>query len=157
MRVTFFLAAISISSLLFGQTKTAIPLPSSKKLLLPVPGNPHVTSSFTETLALSPDGKYLAFLNNGFGSAASRLCQSVGIVDLKSGKLSEFADSRFAYKAQQSLFVGLAFSLDSRHLYASVGSLSDPTGKKQGNLGNGIAVYKVADGELRPERFIPIA
>ena len=42
-------------------------------------------------------------------------------------------------------------------LYASMGSLTDPTGAKPGNTGNGIAVYSFAAGKVAPERFIPIA
>jgi sugar lactone lactonase YvrE len=43
------------------------------------------------------------------------------------------------------------------HLYASVGSISDATGERAGDLGNGIAVYRFADGKLSPERFLAIA
>src|SRR6185369_1404089 len=53
--------------------------------------------------------------------------------------------------------LGLTFSTDGRHLYASVGSISDPTGAKPGNLGNGVAVYSFTGGKVIPERFVPIA
>src|ERR1035438_6995523 len=46
-------------------------LPSSKLLLLPAPGGPQPTNSFPTAVALSPDGKYLAILNNGYGTAES--------------------------------------------------------------------------------------
>ena len=42
-----------------------ISLPSSKNLHTPVPGSPQRTNSFPTAVALSPDGKYLAILNNG--------------------------------------------------------------------------------------------
>ena len=51
----------------------------------------------------------------------------------------------------------MAFSSNGKHLYASVGSLTDPTGAKPGDTGNGIAVYRFFEGKVTPERFIPIA
>src|SRR5437879_3588117 len=131
MKTAFFCAFLLIASFAFGQQEktTVIPLPSSKRLYLPVPGDPRPTSSFTETLALSPDGKYLAALDNGFGSHESGLAQSISIVNLASHEITDVPDARFAYKAKQSLFVGLAFSADGKHLYASTGSISDPEGK----------------------------
>jgi hypothetical protein len=36
-------------------------------------------------------------------------------------------------------------------------SLSDPLGKEKGSTGNGIAVYRFQNGEVAPERFLPIA
>ena len=44
----------------------------------------------------------------------------------------------------------------AKHLYASMGSITDPTGEKPKSTGNGIAVYKFADGQVTPERFIKI-
>jgi len=122
-----------------------------------MPGEPRPTSSFTETLALSPDGKYLALLNNGYGSQESGLSQSIALMDLTTNELTDFPDARFGNQAHQSLFVGLAFNPAGTRLYASVGSITDPEGKQKGNLGNGIAVYSCNDGKLKPERFIPIA
>ena len=58
--------------------------------------------------------------------------------------------------SHQSYFLGLVFGSDGKHLYASVGSITDPTGEKPGNTGNGIAVYSFADGKVAPERFIAI-
>ncbi len=58
--------------------------------------------------------------------------------------------------AHQSYFLGLTFSADGHHLYGSVGSITDPTGEKRGDLGNGIAVYNFRDGTVAPERFIKI-
>ena len=42
------------------------------------------------------------------------------------------------------------------HLYASMGSITDPTGEKPKSTGNGIAVYKFAAGQVTRERFIKI-
>ena len=38
-----------------------------------------------------------------------------------------------------------------------MGSITDPTGAKTGNTGNGIAVYKFDDGKVIRERFLKIA
>jgi len=46
---------------------------------------------------------------------------------------------------------------DGKHLYASMGSITDPIGEKASSTGNGIAVYKFSEGQVSPERFIKIA
>ena len=79
------------------------------------------------------------------------------VLDLKTNQIVEYPDARLGEDAHQSYFLGLAFSSDGKHLYASVGSLTDPTGAKPGDTGNGIAVYRFAEGKVAPERFIPIA
>jgi len=45
-----------------------INLPTSKSLTLPVPGYLARTNSFPATIALSPDGRYAALLNQGYGT-----------------------------------------------------------------------------------------
>ena len=79
------------------------------------------------------------------------------ILDLQTNQIVEYPDARLSDESHQSYFIGLAFSSDGKHLYASVGSLTDPTGAKPGNTGNAIAVYTFAGGKVAPERFIPIA
>ncbi|HEX3353374.1 MAG TPA: phosphoesterase [Terriglobales bacterium] len=133
-----------------------IPLPSSKVLSIPSPGRIGATNSFPATIALSPDGRYAALLNDGYGTQQSQAQQSIAILDLKSNSLTDFPDPRLAESAHQSYFLGLAFSSDGKHLYASIGSITDPSGAKSGNTGNGIAVYKVESGALSPERFLKI-
>src|SRR5207245_11004835 len=59
--------------------------------------------------------------------------------------------------ARQSYFLGLAFSSDGDHLYASVGSITDPIGEKSGDTGNGIAIYQFREGKITDERFLKIA
>jgi len=56
----------------------------------------------------------------------------------------------------QSYFLGLVFGSDGKHLYASVGSITDTTGEKPGDTGNGIAVYSFTDGKVAPARFMSI-
>src|SRR6202022_2855632 len=111
---------------------------------------------FPETIALSPNGRYAALLNNGFGTAESGMKQSIAILDLQTNQVTDFPDDRLDQEAHQSYFLGLAFSSDSTRLYASLGSLSDPTGEKPGNTGNGIAVYRFEQGKLAPDRFLKI-
>ncbi len=106
---------------------------------------------------MSPNGRYAALLNNGYGTQETMAMQSSAVLDLKTNRLAVFADKRFGEEVYQSYFLGLVFSSDGRHLYASVGSITDPTGAKAGNTGNGIAVYSFADGKVAPERFIAFA
>jgi len=136
-----------------------INLPTSKTLTLPVPGYLARTNSFPATIALSPDGRYAALLNQGYGTQESGGRQSIAILDLSNNQLRDFPDDRLKddYSAHQSYFIGLAFSSDGKFLYASMGSITDPTGEKPTGTGNGVAVYKFAEGQVTPERFIKIA
>ncbi len=131
-------------------------LPTSKALIGPTPGVLGQLQGFAAAMAVSPDGRYTAVLNDGYGSQKNQVHQSIAILDLSTNQITDFPDDRLAEKAGQSYFLGLAFASDGKHLYASMGSISDPTGKKPGNTGNGIAVYRFADGKVSPERFLPI-
>jgi len=136
-----------------------INLPTSKVLTLPVPGYLAPTNSFPATIALSPDGRYAALLNQGYGTQETGARQSIAILDLRNNQLHDFPDDRLSddYSTRQSYFIGFGFSSDGKHLYASMGSITDPIGEKPKSTGNGIAVYKFADGQVTPERFIKIA
>jgi len=134
----------------------SINLPSSKMLMLPVPGDPQPTNSFPTAAALSPDGEYLAVLNNGYGTEESDSQQSIAILDLSSNKVTDFPDARLGHRAGQTYFLGLAFSQDGKGLYASMASRTDPTGEKEHDTGNGIAVYRFDGGHLAPQSFIKI-
>ncbi|HEV3510502.1 MAG TPA: phosphoesterase, partial [Candidatus Sulfotelmatobacter sp.] len=131
-------------------------LPTSKVLTRPTPGYIGSTNSFPATMVISPDGRYAALLNDGYGTQETLAEQSIAVLNLDTNKIADFPDSRFSDHAHQSYFLGLAFSSDGKHLYASVGSLSDPMGARKGDTGNGIAVYRFSDGKVAPERFIPI-
>jgi DNA-binding beta-propeller fold protein YncE len=133
-----------------------IQLPTSKILNTPVPGRIGAVNSFPAAIALSPDGRYAALLNGGYGTQKTQGQQSISVLDLKSNDLRDFPDSRFSGAAHQSYFLGLAFSSDGHYLYASVASITDPTGAKPGDLGNGIAVYAFNRGKVKPKRFIKI-
>ncbi len=136
-----------------------INLPTSKTLTLPVPGYIGRTNSFPATIALSPDKRYAALLNQGYGTQETGARQSIAILNLANNELHDFPDSRLSdeFSTRQSYFIGLAFSSDGKHLYASMGSVTDPTGAKPTSTGNGIAVYKFSDGQVAPERVIKIA
>ena len=135
---------------------SSIPLPTSKTLTIPAPGRITSTNSFPATIALSPDGRYAALLNNGYGTQETLATQSIAILDLETNRLSDYPDKRFGDDAHQSYFLGLVFGSDGKHLYASVGSITDPTGEKPGDTGNGIAVYNFIDGKVAPERFMAV-
>ncbi len=166
MKKIAVVSLLALSSLLvvFVVTRAAdrsrrINLPTSKSLTLPVPGYVTRTNSFPATIALSPDGRYAALLNQGYGTEESGARQSIAILDLSNNQLRDFPDDRLSddRSTRQSYFIGLAFSSDGKHLYASMGSITDPTGEKPTSTGNGIAVYKFAAGQVTPERFLKIA
>jgi DNA-binding beta-propeller fold protein YncE len=163
LAVTFIfpLAAVLLALVVVraGDRSRRVNLPTSKTLTLPVPGYIGRTNSFPATIALSPDGRYAALLNQGYGTQETNARQSIAILDLSNNDLHDFPDSRLSddYSTRQSYFIGLAFSSDGTHLYASMGSVTDPTGQKPTSTGNGIAIYKFADGQVSPERFLKIA
>ena len=162
---SLFLSAIGLASLfsqslLFSQNSDKphqISLPTSKQLNVPSPGRVGSLNSFPASAALSPEGRYAAFLNDGYGTQANRGFQSIAVLDLQTNQIAEFPDDRLPEDAHQSYFIGLGFSSDGNHLYASMGSITDPTGEKPGDTGNGIAVYRFQQGKITPERFIKLA
>jgi DNA-binding beta-propeller fold protein YncE len=155
--LALLLSALPVLAQTPSEDRPAIMLPSSKMLTVPTPGRVGSTNSFPATMALSPDGHYAALLNDGYGTQETLAHQSISVLDLKSNRIVEYPDARLSDEAHQSYFLGLAFSSDGKHLYASVGSLTDPTGVKTGDTGNGIAVYRFFEGKVAPERFLPIA
>ncbi|HYA24578.1 MAG TPA: hypothetical protein VEF05_10485, partial [Terriglobales bacterium] len=134
-----------------------VSLPTSKMLIGPSPGVVGTLNGFTPAIALSPDRRYAALLNDGYGTQNNGAHQSITILDLTTNHVTDFPDDRLGEDAHQSYFIGLAFSSEGNHLYASMGSITDPTGEKSGDTGNGIAVYSFRDGRVAPERFIKIA
>ena len=111
-----------------AQSTRTIVLPTSKELAEPVPGSPQRLNSLPMTAALSPDGRYLAVVNAGYGTPDSDYSQSVAILDTTAYKLSDFPDPRVVINAQQTMYSGVAFSLDGSHVYVSFDSLSAPEG-----------------------------
>ena len=132
-----------------------IDLPSSKSLGT-VPGSPLRINSLPMSMAVSPDKRYVVTINAGYGTFESKYEQSLAVMDTTTGKVEDFPDARTEGRAKQTLFSGLAFSPDGRHLYASMGSTSDPTGDGKENVGSGIIVYGFSSGKVTPERFLSI-
>jgi DNA-binding beta-propeller fold protein YncE len=131
-------------------------LPTSKQLIPPAPGNPQSTNSFPAALAISRDGRYAVALDQGFGTLESAGYQSLAVVDLRNGDVSDFPESRLPHGAHQSYFIGLQFSLDGRQIYAAVGSITDPEGTQSNDTGNGIAVYSFVPGAIAFQKFLKI-
>ncbi len=150
------IAGVSLFSANDSSESRHLPLPTSKWLNVPSLGRVGSLNSFPAAIALSPDNRYAATLNDGYGTRQSQAHQSIAILDLKSNQVTDFPDDRLAEDAHQSYFLGLAFSADGNHLYASIGSISDPRGEKPGDTGNGIAVYSFHQGKVAPERFLKI-
>jgi DNA-binding beta-propeller fold protein YncE len=126
------------------------------KLFGELPGHPRRINNFPTAVAISPDARYAVFLHSGFGAYTSARKQSLTVIDLQTDTIRDFPDDRLGPGAKQTYFLGLTFSLDGKHLYASMASLTDPLGKGQGSTGNGIAVYAFQNGGVTPERFLPL-
>jgi DNA-binding beta-propeller fold protein YncE len=135
------------------------PEPASRNLpsghaLMQVPGDPQPTNNLPTVLAVSPDQRYVAVLNNGYGSYTSGQRQSVAILDVATNQLTDFPEPLMASGAAQTFFHGMAFSNDGRRLFASVGSMTDPLGEKKGDTGNGVLVYNFENGKISAGSFL---
>jgi len=127
------------------------------RVLTEVPGHPRPMNNLPTNAVLSPDKKFAVFLHSGYGSYSSGKKQSLTALNLETNDISDFPDDRLGPDAHQTYFLGLAFSLDGKHLYASMASFTDPLGKRPGSTGNGIAVYKFENGRVTPEKFLLLA
>ena len=68
-------------------------------------------------MAVSPDGRYVVTVNAGYGTYESKYQQSLAVYDTETGKVSDFPDERtYSGRGNQTLYSGLAFSADGRHL-----------------------------------------
>jgi DNA-binding beta-propeller fold protein YncE len=138
----------------------SVDLPTSKQLIGEVPGHPQRLNSLPMSTAVSPDGRYVLTINAGYGVWESEYKQSIAVLDTQTGALADFPDARtLARTAKQTLYSGLAFSRDGGHVYASIGSETDPTGSEpkgdeEGGTGSGILVYSFVGGKIAPERMI---
>jgi hypothetical protein len=136
-----------------GSHTTQLP---NGKLLSDVPGNPRPINNLPTAVSLSPDGRFAVLLHSGYGAYTSAEKQSLSVLNLETDELSDFPDDRLGSKARQTYFLGLAFGLDGKHLFASMASLTDPLGKQKDSTGNGIAVYAFENGHVTPQRFLPL-
>ncbi len=150
---TALLAGFASSAVSLGAQ--SIDLPTSKQLTGEIPGHPQPLNSLPISMAVSPDKRYVVTINAGYGTFESQYKQSVAVLDTQTGTVADFPDDRTeARRANQTLYSGLAFSADGTHLYASMGSVTDANGEKQGDTGNGVVVYSIKAGKVSPERFI---
>ena len=116
-----------LSLVLVAQASAAlgqVDLPTSKRLAEPVPGIPQQLNSLPMDMAWSPDHRFLAIINAGYGTPESKYQQSIAILDTQTGLVRDFPDARTAMPTSQTMYQGIAFSLDGKHLYASFDSLS---------------------------------
>lgn len=159
-----FRVVINVSFLFFSALGAAVfaqdspqtmQLPNGK-YLGEVPGKPRPTNNLPTGIALSPDGRFAVLLHSGYGAYTSGKKQSLSVLNLDTNELTEYPDDRLGSEARQTFFIGVAFSLDGKHIFASMASLTDPLGKKKGSTGNGIAIYSFAEGRIAPERFLPM-
>src|SRR5580698_2757022 len=134
----------------------AIDLPTSKQIVRPVPGGPQKVNSLPMSMAVSPDGRYVVTVNAGYGTFESNYMQSLAVMDTQTGTIADFPDNDTAPRLKQTLYSGLAFSHDGKHVYASMGSESDPLGKASGDTGSGVVVYSFSDGKIVRERMMKI-
>ncbi|MDP8983911.1 MAG: beta-propeller fold lactonase family protein [Pseudomonadota bacterium] len=154
--LTAALAAPAAPAPVAQGAERAVNLATGKQLLQPVPGSPVRLNSLPMGVAASPDGRYLAILNAGYGTYESGYAQSIALLDTQSGMVTDFPELRAQLQASQTFYEGIAFSADGEHLYASLDSLTAPVGGKPGQTGNAVAVYRVADGKLAAERLIAV-
>lgn len=145
--------ALAASAGAWGQ---AINLPNGKQIVAPVPGSPQRLNSLPISMAVSPDGRYVVTVNAGYGTYESGYMQSLAVMDTQTGAITDFPDDRTLVGAHQTLYSGLAFSNDGRHIYASIASTSDPTGRRANDTGNGVVIYAFNDGRITRERLIKI-
>jgi DNA-binding beta-propeller fold protein YncE len=156
---TKFLLTVGCAPLALGPVWLAaqtVDLPTSKQLMGEIPGHPQRLNSLPITMAVSPDRRYVVTVNAGYGTFESQYEQSLAVLDAKTGAVADFPDARTPSEARQTLYSGLAFSRDGSHLYASLGSTSDPLGDGKNNTGSGVVVYGFKGGKIAPERMIPL-
>ena len=155
----FTLAVIGIGLAGVGQQQAigqAIDLPTSKQIVRPVPGRPQRLNSLPMSMAVSPDGRYVVTVNAGYGTFESEYMQSLAVMDTRTGTVVDFPDDRTQLRAKQTLYSGLAFSRDGQHVYASMGSETDPLGTGKDDAGSGVVVYGFAEGKISRERMMKI-
>src|SRR6202453_2724714 len=151
--------AVAGTVLSFGAGRASaqtVDLSTSKQLIGEIPGHPQRLNSLPMSMAVSPGGRYVVTINAGYGTFESKYEQSLAVLDTQTGSLEDFPDDRTLVGATQTLYSGLAFSRDGKHLYASMGSLTKPEGEGKKATGSGIIVYSFNEGKIAPDRFISL-
>jgi YVTN family beta-propeller protein len=134
----------------------AIDLPTSKQIVRPVPGSPQRLNSLPISMAVSPDARYVVTVNAGYGTFESNYMQSLAVLDRQTGTVTDFPEAATGSRAKQTLYSGLAFSRDGKHIYASMGSEADPLGATSGDTGSGVVVYGFEGGKIVRQRMMKI-
>lgn len=158
---SLLLVLVLSSPLVTQQQWQPLYLPTGKVLLDP-PAGRFVSdlNAFPINSAASPDGRYLAFLNNGYGHAASGFRKSIAIYDRVAGVVSDFTEpgTGLNFDGPEDIctpFYGLAFSSDGKRLYLSLASTkSDP--RLGDRTQNGIRIFSLRERGPHPEGFIQI-
>ncbi len=162
MRPLSIVSIFGVFSLACSQSSLAqdgtprLNLPTSKQIVGIVPGRPQRLNSLPMSMAISPDGHYVVTVNAGYGTFESGYMQSLAVMDTRTGSVADFPDDRTLVGAKQTLYSGLAFSRDGKHVYASMGSISDPLGNGTTDAGSGVVMYGFADGKIARERMLNI-
>ena len=141
---------------------TPLNLPSGKILKDPPAGTfLSDLNAFPINSAVSADGQYIAFLNNGYGNSASGFRKSIALLNLNTMQVADFADPGTGLNFDgpgdiSTLFYGIAFSPSGHTLYVSVASTkTDPM------LGdrtqNGVRIFRIRGEKLDPAGYIQIA
>src|SRR5216684_4417040 len=117
-RAVVVLAMVLGSVAAFGQAiGQGIDLPTSKQIVRPVPGRPQRLNSLPMSMAVSPDAKYVVTVNAGYGTFESNYMQSLAVLDTQTGVVTDFPEADTKERAKQTLYSGLAFSRDGKHIY----------------------------------------
>src|SRR4051812_47995663 len=156
MRSTAVLIVFAVGVGSYGWAQKPTDLPTSKQILPPVPGGPQRLNSLPISLAVSPDRRYVVTVNAGYGTYESRYMQSLAVLDTKTGRVEDFPDDWTLVGAKQTLYSGLAFSRDGSHIYASLGSETNPLGNGALNRGSGVIVYGFHEGKITREKMLKI-
>ncbi len=152
-------------SSLLPQTRDAswqpVPLPSGKILFDPPAGEfLSDLNAFPINSAVSPNGRYVAFLNNGFGHPSSGFHKSIAIYDRANRQLSDTQEpgTGLSFNGPANIsttYYGIAFSSNGSRLYVSIASTrKDP--KLGDRTQNGVRIYRVGDRGLAPAGAIQI-
>ncbi len=106
---------VLLSALAVSQSPSAdhspIMLPTSKMLTVPSPGRLGSTNSFPATMVVSPDGRFAAALDDGYGTQETLAQQSISVLDLKTNQIVDYPDARLGERIASELFswVGIQF------------------------------------------------
>ena len=150
------LLAVPLLALSAAAAAQTINLPTSKRLFEPVPGSPQRINNLPMSIAVSPGHRYVVTVDAGYGGAVYGVMQSLTVYDTQTHTITNVPDLRTPRHAHQTLYSGLAFSRDGRLLYASMDSMTDPTGAHPRDTGSGIAVYRFRNGRITPLRMMKI-